>query len=73
MAVIGDEQLVLDMIVDDKLVLHMVDDEQLVHHNFVAVEEVNRIIIFEEMLKTVGYTMVGCTVECCKMELEYMN
>ncbi|GJX17913.1 hypothetical protein Tco_0218745 [Tanacetum coccineum] len=68
--VIGNEQMVLDMIVDEKLVLHMVDDEQLVHHNFIVVEEVNRIIVFEEMLKTVGYTVVGCTVECCKMELD---
>nr|GEZ87646.1 hypothetical protein [Tanacetum cinerariifolium] len=54
-------------------VLYMVDDEQLVHHNFVAVEEANRIVVVEEMLKTVGYTMVGCTVECCKLELEYVN
>ncbi|GKC94970.1 hypothetical protein Tco_1160412 [Tanacetum coccineum] len=59
------------MIVDEKLVLHMVDDEQLVLHKFVAVEEVNRNVV-KEMLKTVDYTMVGCIVDCCKMELKYL-
>ncbi|GJY82602.1 hypothetical protein Tco_0495978 [Tanacetum coccineum] len=70
--VIIGEQLVLDMIVDEKLVLHMVDDEQLVLHKFVVVEEVNRNVV-KEMLKTVDYTMVGCIVDCCKMELKYVS
>ncbi|GKD60130.1 hypothetical protein Tco_1297639 [Tanacetum coccineum] len=49
-------------------VLHMVDDEQLVHRDFVAVEEVNRIVVVKEMLKIVGYT-----IKCCKIGLEYVN
>ncbi|GKC62020.1 hypothetical protein Tco_1089618, partial [Tanacetum coccineum] len=64
--------LVLDMIVDGNLVVHMINDEQLVLHRFVEVEEVNRIVVVEEMLKTVDYIMVGCTVDCCTMELNYV-
>ncbi|GJU09267.1 hypothetical protein Tco_1125697 [Tanacetum coccineum] len=66
--VIVGEQLVLDTIVDEKLVLYMVDDEQVVLYKFVAMEEVNRIVVVEEMLKKIDYTVVGCTVDCCKME-----
>ncbi|GJT13448.1 hypothetical protein Tco_0860490 [Tanacetum coccineum] len=70
--VIVGEQLVLDMIVDEKPVLYMVDDEQLMLHKFVVVDDVNKIVVIEEMLKTVDYTVVGCTVDCCKMELKFV-
>nr|GEX25735.1 hypothetical protein [Tanacetum cinerariifolium] len=71
--VIVGEQLVLDMIVDEKLVLYMVDDKQRVLHKCGVVEEVNRIVVLEEMLKTVDYTVVGCTVDCCEIELKYAS
>nr|GEU37807.1 hypothetical protein [Tanacetum cinerariifolium] len=64
---------VLDMIVDELLVVHMVDDEQMVLHKFIFVEEVNRIFVVEEMLKTIDYTMAGCTVEFCRMDLKYVS
>ncbi|GJX21103.1 hypothetical protein Tco_0223780 [Tanacetum coccineum] len=73
MMVIDGEQLVLDMVVDEKQVLHRIDDEQLVLHNFVVMDEVSRIVVVEEMLKTMDYTVVGCTIECCKMESKYMH
>ncbi|GJX39361.1 hypothetical protein Tco_0252664 [Tanacetum coccineum] len=53
-----DEQMVLDMIVDDQLVLYMID----------VVEEVDIIVVGEEMLKSVDYTVVGCTGDCCRMD-----
>ncbi|GKF72618.1 hypothetical protein Tco_0208732, partial [Tanacetum coccineum] len=47
------------------LVLHRIDDEQLVLHNFFVVDEVNRIIVVEEMLRTVECIM---TNDCCRLE-----
>ncbi|GKA24490.1 hypothetical protein Tco_0710523 [Tanacetum coccineum] len=51
--VIVDEQLVLDMIVDEQLVLHML----------VVVEDVNRIVVVEELLKIIDCTDVVIVVE----------
>ncbi|GKA24014.1 metal transporter Nramp6-like protein [Tanacetum coccineum] len=61
--VIVDEQMVLDMIVNEPLVL----DEQLVAlHIVVVVEEMCRIVVVEELLKTIDCTEVDCTeVEDC--------
>ncbi|GKA74923.1 hypothetical protein Tco_0781301, partial [Tanacetum coccineum] len=73
--VIVDEHLVLDMIIDEPLVLdeqlvqHMITDE-LVLHMFVVVEEMCRIVVVEEFLKTVDGTKVDCTKvdDCYSME-----
>ncbi|GKE85482.1 hypothetical protein Tco_1559224, partial [Tanacetum coccineum] len=56
------------MVVNGQLVLDMIADEQLVLHMIVVMEEVNRIVVGEEMLKTVDYTIVGCTGDCCRMD-----
>ncbi|GJU58117.1 hypothetical protein Tco_1235883 [Tanacetum coccineum] len=56
------------MVVNEKQVLYRIDDEQLVIYNFVVVEEVNRIVVVEELLKTVDGTEMGCTeVDGCRM------
>ncbi|GJZ78179.1 hypothetical protein Tco_0642851 [Tanacetum coccineum] len=71
--VIVDEQLVLDMIINGKLVLDMIADEQLVLHMIVVMEEVNRIVVGEELLKTVGGTKMDCTeFDYCRMEVSCM-
>ncbi|GJS97017.1 hypothetical protein Tco_0803985 [Tanacetum coccineum] len=55
-----DEQLVQSMIADE-LVLYMV----------VVVEEMCRIVVFEELSKTVNDTVMDCTEvnDCCSMEV----
>ncbi|GJZ76001.1 hypothetical protein Tco_0640466 [Tanacetum coccineum] len=60
------EQLVLQMVVDEplvlveQLVLYIIIDDQLMLYMIDVVEEVDRIVVVEEMLKTVNYTVVGC-------------